>query len=298
MQPYPPRRARPRPNYTLRRLVAATVLVLVVVGLWRLGAAVTGDDGSAAEVTTTTRPPTTTVPLVAAPPCEARERSEPTAYARPEDWFRTLLDTTYAVPEQYVPPDLVSASEAGYSADFQVRAIVVDDLARMRNAVLEAGVPEVALLAAYRSLADQQVLYESRVAEMGADAAAEGTARAGHSEHHLGTAIDVRPIGQSDVDQSFGATPTGRWLADNSWRFGFVLSYPEGAEDVTCYKYEPWHLRYVGVDLAGRVHASGLALREYLWHWQVSGKEPGVSPSSPPPPVPSSPGDTGAETGG
>lgn len=293
MQPYPPRRPGPPPNYTLRRLVAATVLVLVVVGLWRVAGAVTGDDGSVEAVTTTTRPPATTVPLVAPPPCDAPERSEPTAYARPEDWFRTLLDPTYAVPEQYAPPDLVPASEAGYSADFRVRAIVVDDLARMRNAILEAGVPEVALLAAYRSVADQQVLYESRVAELGAGAAAEGTARAGHSEHHLGTTIDVRPIGQTDVDESFGATPTGRWLADHSWRFGFVLSYPDGAEDVSCYKYEPWHLRYVGVELAGRVHASGLTLREYLWHWQVSGTEPGASPSSPPPPAPSTEGDTG-----
>ena len=106
------------------------------------------------------------------------------------------------------------------------------------------------------------------------EAAAEGTARPGHSEHHLGTTVDFRPIGETDVDQSFGDTPTGQWLEQHSWEYGFLLSYPRGKESVTCYKYEPWHFRYVGRDLARRVHDSDLALREYLWHWEVSGTEP------------------------
>jgi len=296
MQPYPPRRPGPPPNYTLRRLVAATGVVLVVVVLWRLAGAVGGDD-AAAPITTTTRPTTTTMPLVAPPECAYPEASEPTAYALPEDWYRTIVDPIHAVPEQYAPPDLVPASEAGYSAEFRIRAIVVEDLNRLRNAILEAGVPEVALIAAYRSVADQQVLFDARVAEQGFEAAARGTARAGHSEHHLGTAIDVRPIGATDVDASFGDTPTGRWLAEHSWEHGFVLSYPAGAEDVTCYKYEPWHLRYVGPDLARRVHDSGLTLREYLWHWQVSGTEPGVSAASPPPALPTTSPEAPAEDG-
>jgi len=283
MQPYPPRRPGPPPNYALRRLVALTVLVLLAAGAWWLLGSLGGDEAATTASAPTTAPTTTSTPLVAPPPCEAPARSEPTAYARPEDWYRTLVDPTYAVPEQYAPPDLVPASEAGYSADHRIRAIVVEDLDRMRRAILDAGLPEVALLAAYRSLADQQLLFESRVAEMGDAAAAEGTARPGHSEHHLGTTIDVRPIGETDVDASFGATPTGRWLAAESWRYGFVVSYPEGTSDVTCYKYEPWHLRYLGPELAERVQRSGLTLREYLWHWQVTGAEPVASPATAPP---------------
>ncbi|HEX4902562.1 MAG TPA: M15 family metallopeptidase [Acidimicrobiales bacterium] len=289
MQPYPPRRSGPPPNYTLRRLVALTGVVVLAYVLWTLVGRVAGGDDSAAPITTTTRPTTTTMPLVAPPACAFPEQSEPTAYARPEDWFRTLVDPIHAVPEQYVPPDLVPASEAGYSADHRIRSVVVEDLNGLRNAILEAGVPEVAILAAYRSVADQQVLFDARVAELGFEGAAKGTARPGHSEHHLGTAIDVRPIGETDVDASFGETETGRWLAEHAWEHGFVVSYPAGAEDVTCYKYEPWHLRYLGPDLAGRVHASGLTLREYLWHWQTSGTEPGVAPASPPPPLPTVP---------
>ena len=289
MQPYPPRRSGPPPNYTLRRLVALTGVVVVAYVLWTLVGRVAGGDDAAAPITTTTRPTTTTMPLVAPPACAFPEESEPTAYARPEDWFRTLVDPIHAVPEQYVPPDLVPASEAGYSADHRIRALMAEDLNGLRNAILEAGVPEVAILAAYRSVADQQVLFDARVAELGFEEAAKGTARPGHSEHHLGTAIDVRPIGATDVDASFGETDTGRWLAEHAWEHGFVVSYPADAEDVTCYKYEPWHLRYLGPELAARVHASGLTLREYLWHWQTSGTEPGVSPASPPPPLPTTP---------
>jgi len=286
MQPYPPHRPGPRPNYALRRLVAGTGVVLVLILCWRLAGALAGGDEAASPIVTTTVPTTTTVPLVPPPACEYPEESEPTAYALPEDWYRTIVDPMLAVPEQYVPPDLVSASEAGYSAEYRIRSLVADDLDGMRNAIIAAGLPEVALIAAYRSVADQQVLFDARVAELGAEVAAEGTARAGHSEHQLGTAIDVRPMSATDVDASFGETPTGRWIAENSWEHGFVVSYPDGVEDVTCYKYEPWHLRYVGRELARRVHESGLTLREYLWHWEVSGTEPGVSAASPPPPLP------------
>jgi zinc D-Ala-D-Ala carboxypeptidase len=286
MQPYPPRRPGPPPNYALRRLIAATGVLVVVFLVWGLVGRITGGDDTAAPMTTTTQATPTTLALREPPPCTMPEQSEPTAYDRPEDWYRTLVDPMRAVPEQYQPPDLVPASEAGYSAEFQIRAIVVEDLNSLRNALIAEGLPEVALLAAHRSIADQQRLYDARVAELGREGADEGTARAGHSEHHLGTAIDVRPIGQTDVDQSFGETPTGQWLAEHSWEHGFVVSYPAGVEDVTCYKYEPWHLRYLGRDLAGRVHASGLTLREYLWHWEVTGTEPGQAASAPPPPLP------------
>lgn len=286
MYPYPSRRPGPPPNYALRRLVAATGLVLVLLLLYGVVSRFTGGDDEATAATTTQAPSTTATPLVSPPACAVPEESEPTIFAREQDWYRTLLDPIYALPELYEPPDLVPASAANYSAEFQIRALMAEDLNRLRNAILERGLPEVALIAAYRSITDQRALFERRVAELGFEAAAAGTARPGHSEHHLGTAIDVRPIGADDVDQSFGATPTGTWLADNSWRYGFVLSYPQGEEDVTCYKWEPWHFRYVGPELAGRVHRSGLTLREYLWHWEVTGTEPGLASSAVKPPLP------------
>ena len=280
MQPLPhlPRR---RPNYTLRRLVAVTAVVLLFLLLSRLVGALTGggDDDDPELVAVATSAPPTTAPVEVPPACEYADK--PTVYARPDDWFRTIVDTVYALPEQYQPPDLVPASAANYSAEYQIRAIIAEDLNGLRNGILEAAVPEVAILAGYRSIDDQAALFGAREQEMGFEAAADGTARPGHSEHHLGTTVDFRPIGATDVDQTFGDTPTGQWLAENSWRYGFVLSYPKGAEDITCYKYEPWHFRYVGKDLAKRVHDSGLPLRQYLWHWEVTGGEPGVPLSTP-----------------
>ncbi len=278
MQPFP-RSFGPPPNYTRRRLVAATIAVLVLLLLVTVFRSLTGGDDNGSLQTATSAPSTTVRQLEPPPPCEFVD--EPTVYSREEDWFRTIVDPTYAIPDQYLPPDLVPASEANYSAEFRIRSLMASDLNGMRNGILEAGVPEVALLAAYRSIEDQQSLFDRREEEMGFAAAAEGTARPGHSEHHLGTTIDVRPIGQTDVDQEFGATPTGQWLEQNSWRYGFILSYPEGKQDVTCYKYEPWHFRYVGPELAAQVHDSGLTLREYLWHWEVTGTPPGQSPAAP-----------------
>ena len=87
----------------------------------------------------------------------------------------------------------------------------------------------------------------------------------------MGTAIDFTSRGLTDVDASWGSTTTGIWMADNAWRYGFVLSYPKGQIDLTCYPYEPWHFRYVGPKLAAKVRASGLTLREYLWRVETGG---------------------------
>ncbi|HSS36870.1 MAG TPA: D-alanyl-D-alanine carboxypeptidase family protein, partial [Patescibacteria group bacterium] len=77
----------------------------------------------------------------------------------------------------------------------------------------------------------------------------------------------------------------GAWLAKNAWKYGFVMSYPKGKKRVTCYAYEPWHYRYVGRDLAARVHASGKTLRQVLWTLQTA---PPPTPTPTPEPTPTS----------
>ncbi len=276
-----PRPLGPPPNYTLRRAVAATALVLVLYVLFRLFSALFGGDDGGEErlsAATTTSTSTTAMTLQAPPACEYLD--EQSIYSNVDDWQRTIVDSAYALPDAYEPTDLVPASQAGYSAEYRVRELVIEDLNALREAIIAADVPEVALLAAYRSMEDQAALFAQREDELGFADAAKGTARAGHSEHHLGTTVDFRPIGATDVDQEFGATPTGQWLDEHSWEYGFVLSYPDGEEDVTCYKYEPWHFRYVGREMAKAIHDSGLTLREYLWHWEVTGTPPGASTSA------------------
>ncbi|MDF2908056.1 MAG: putative D-alanyl-D-alanine carboxypeptidase, partial [Herbinix sp.] len=84
------------------------------------------------------------------------------------------------------------------------------------------------------------------------------SARAGHSEHQTGLAVDI-----NDLEETFADTPEGRWLAEHSFLFGFILRYPKGKEFITGYQYEPWHFRYVGKELAYNLYQSGLTYDEY-----------------------------------
>jgi zinc D-Ala-D-Ala carboxypeptidase len=230
-----------------------------VAGSNRGGAAPTGDEAGATDGHGS---PATAPASSPAPPCGFADR--PAAEADYDDWPRTLVDVRYRLPASYVPPDLVSAGQAGFSAVEGLRALVVPDLSEVREAAAAAGHP-LGLIVGYRSFEQQRELFDRRVRELGRPEALRRVALPGHSEHQLGTAFDFTSAGDDDVTQAWGETPTGRWMAANAWRFGFVMSYPRGREAVTCFTYEPWHFRYVGRDRAAEVRASGLTLREFLW---------------------------------
>ncbi|MDR2558798.1 MAG: M15 family metallopeptidase [Oscillospiraceae bacterium] len=93
-------------------------------------------------------------------------------------------------------------------------------------------------------------------------------AQPGASEHNAGVAVDILNadwfLYNNDVTEEFERTPEFRWLAENSWKYGFILRYPQGKEEVTGFIYEPWHFRYVGIDVAEQIKNSGLTLEEYI----------------------------------
>ena len=111
----------------------------------------------------------------------------------------------------------------------------------------------------YRSYKDQERIYNNYVAIDGIVKADTYSARPGHSEHQSGLAIDV-----NSIDYTFLNTPECDWLAKNAHKYGFIIRYPLGKEAYTGYSYEPWHIRYLGVDTATAVYNSGLSLEEYL----------------------------------
>ena len=121
---------------------------------------------------------------------------------------------------------------------------------------------------AYRSYAGQVLTFGGWVRQVGYSAALLTSARPGHSEHQLGTAIDFRSVdGPAPWRLADWATTTeGAWMAANAWRFGWVMSYPKGSTAVSCYGYEPWHYRYVGREAAAAIHADAITLREWLWN--------------------------------
>lgn len=251
-------------------LVGLALLVVVVasgVGLW-----ITWDStqtssadpvGSATDlpVTAPRSLSATTTPLPGPPPCE--QADEPVAGDPATDWATTVIDTAHQLPAEFSPPDLVDATAAGFEARDQVRQLVVEDLAALREAAEANGTPLV-VISGYRSHSYQDDLFQRRADEVGEEGAALTTARPGHSEHQLGTTVDVLDAGSSELTTDFAATPAGQWLAAHAHEFGFVLSYPDGADDRTCYSYEPWHIRYVGKDVAAEIHQSGTTPREWM----------------------------------
>lgn len=111
----------------------------------------------------------------------------------------------------------------------------------------------------FRSYNTQKKLYENYVKRDGVKGADRYSARPGHSEHQTGLAFDI-----NSANMGFADTNEAKWLAANSYKYGFILRYPEGKENVTGYKFEPWHYRYIGIDNAQKLFKSGLTIEEYF----------------------------------
>ncbi len=154
-----------------------------------------------------------------------------------------IANKTYPVPKDY-NPGLLSET---YDAFMDLKLAALND-----------GV-EINFMSGFRSYEEQTEIYANWNKVYSDGQADRVSARPGHSEHQLGLAIDV-----NSIEFSFADTPEGKWLAENCWRFGFIIRYKEGTEHITGYMYEPWHIRYLGKELAQDVHFSGLTLEEYL----------------------------------
>jgi hypothetical protein len=216
---------------------------------------------------------------------ECRLADIPTVPNGYDDWSTTLVDWLLTVGKDYVPPDLVSVRKAGIAGSGYVRSLVIDDLRAMGEAAAKNGTP-IGSWSAYRSYQQQVELFNAYVKAYGYDNAKEFSQRPGHSEHQLGLVIDFMAKGADGMLS--GTSATGRWMAANAWKYGWVLSYPPSRtapehlwNEAVCFRYEPWHFRYMGRDLAKKIHDSGLTIREYLWanYTTVDVTAGGASPS-------------------
>jgi zinc D-Ala-D-Ala carboxypeptidase len=229
----------------------------------------------------------TVVTAASLPSCKIADVT--TAQRSYSAWNRTVLDTRYRITKGYAPGDLRSTANAGLNGSLRVRSLVIADLRAMATAARRAGA-RLAVQSAYRSYSTQKSTFAYWVQVSGYAAALRSSARAGHSEHQLGTTIDFRSYSGSAPWNyaDWGKTKAGAWLKSNAWKYGFIMSYPKGKTAVTCYAYEPWHYRYVGRAEAKAVRASGLTLREYLWRKQTA-------PAATPPPTPVNPTPTAVQ---
>ena len=164
------------------------------------------------------------------------------------DGLLTLVDKKHSLPDGFVPADLMPLSdERAYARgrkDLSLRVCAEAALDEMARAARRDGVSLVAS-SSYRSYAYQKKVYARIVGEIGQAAADRESARPGTSQHQLGTAVDF-----GSITDDFAATKAGKWLASRAWEYGWSLSFPEGYEPVTGYRWECWHYRYVGREAA------------------------------------------------
>lgn len=164
-------------------------------------------------------------------------------------------------PADYMP-QLVSVSIA-QDGDERVRPETDAALAELSTAMRAAIGEGVHVFSSYRSYATQTGLYNNFVAQYGVAEADTTSARPGHSEHQTGLSVDVMGTGgQCRLNTCFGDTTAGQWIAENAWQHGFIVRYPRGLEGITGYEWEPWHLRFVGVNVATAMHDQGIATYE------------------------------------
>ena len=192
-------------------------------------------------------------------------------------WATSVLDPMHRLPASYIPRDLTWITpQALPSAKgvYQLRRDAAEALRAMLLAAREADV-RMRILSAYRSYATQNATFAYWVAKSGLQLARKYSALPGHSEHQLGTSVDLATVGEGVPwgSAAFATSPTAVWLADNAYKFGFVRSYPAGAKRValSCYGSEPWHWRYVGLNLAYEIVCSEQVPRIFLWNRQYGG---------------------------
>lgn len=179
-----------------------------------------------------------------------------------------LVNKERALPSDYIPQDLVSPqipfSFQGQSEKKLLRKDAAKALEALFAKAKEEGI-ELIGVSGYRSYNTQKAIFNRNVEKKGLEATSQYSAEPGHSEHQTGLSIDVyNKEYKYALEESFADTEEGKWLAEHAAEFGFIIRYPKGKEEITGYNYEPWHIRYVGIDVAKEIKNRGITLEEYF----------------------------------
>ena len=171
-----------------------------------------------------------------------------------------IVNKSFPLPEDYVPEDPYEPLNGRDYCSYCVTKETYEHFKEMQTDIEVLGL-NIWIQSGYRSYNFQNGLYNNYVNRDGKDAADTYSARPGHSEHQTGLAFDLNTI-----SSDFAYTPEGKWIHNNAYLYGFILRYPEGKENITGYMYEPWHLRYVGKELAAKLYNNGdwITLEEYF----------------------------------
>ena len=173
-----------------------------------------------------------------------------------------LCNKFYKLPDNYEPEDLVNWNSKYYYGDVQVtKQEVYDAFIDMWNAANNEGIYLI-VNSSYRDYASQEELYNTYKDSYGTTAADAVASRPGYSEHQTGLSVDIFSKDNTST-KTFKESNAYNWLVNNSYKYGFILRYPEGKENLTGYESEAWHYRYVGKKIAKDVHDKNLTYEEY-----------------------------------
>lgn len=203
-------------------------------------------------------------------------RAQLTDHSFPRVWMNSASSIFVLVnkhnpisPSNFTPTDLVepkTSKSLDNSRDLKLSEPAADALEKMAADLHAQGQGKMFLNSAFRSFDYQQRLFASKTKEYGKTGALLRSARAGFSEHQTGLAADVSvPEQGCAIMACFGDTQAGKWIAGNAWKYGFIVRYEKTTQETTGYSYEPWHLRFVGLEVARLYSESGINTLEDLW---------------------------------
>lgn len=225
-------------------------------------------------VSTVVVPEKITLKLPGASPIDARVED----YSLPSSLWVVVNKDYPLSDQQYIPADLtlittVPTRPDKTSDERSMRQIVLPSLESMFTDAKTAGF-DLMIGSGFRSYTTQAMYFNNYVKASGEAAANLYSAKPGQSEHQTGLSLDIAlTTKECYLDTCFGTTTAGKWLAEHSIDYGFILRYPSDKTAVTKYQYEPWHFRYVGTDLAKALHDSKLTLDEAYPYLQTTLEE-------------------------
>lgn len=193
--------------------------------------------------------------------------SNPILDTNPES-ILVFVNKEYSLPADYVPEDLVIPNVFFNFSYYDEKKLMRKEAATALEELFSAAKKENIILcgiSGYRSYARQKTIYSKNIIKKGVSYTNKYSAMPGKSEHQTGLSIDVSAasIGYR-LEPIFSETKEGIWLANNCYQYGFIIRYPKDKSDITGYAYEPWHIRYVGIDVATYLYKNNLTFEEYV----------------------------------
>lgn len=184
-----------------------------------------------------------------------------------KDEYLILVNKFHYLDQDFAPDDIVEIRNWYAYGENEIRQQVYDQFLAMYKAAEKEDL-KLIITSSYRDYAYQDSLWKRYSRENGKEWADSVSARPGYSEHQTGLSLDIVTDGEGSSMSMFETTDEFKWLSKNAHKYGFILRYPKGKEDITGYAYESWHYRYVGVEVATKIHELGITYDEYYAYYK------------------------------